>query len=266
MIANVRQIQETSMKPISTFSLAVALFACAVSATEALASPLDWIGGEHVQGSGTIKKQTRELAHFTGIAVSLPASTELHIGNTESVTIETDDNLLPLIETSIENGVLKLRPVKRNARLQAHTMKIVVVAKNIERLSLGGSGSIDADALRGNKLQFDLGGSGSIRLKGMESESAAVTVGGSGNFKSGAGKTGTLSVSIGGSGDVDVGQVQSGDASVSVAGSGTAVVWASNNLSVTIAGSGDVNYYGDPKLSRSVVGSGSTKRLGGAPR
>ncbi|UUZ55120.1 hypothetical protein LP419_04450 [Massilia sp. H-1] len=30
--------------------------------------------------------------------------------------------------------------------------------------------------------------------------------------------------------------------------------------------SGDVNYYGDPKISRSVVGSGGTRRLGGAPR
>ena len=46
-------------------------------------------------------------------------SVELRIGNSEGITIETDDNLLPLIETVIENGTLKIRPVKRNMNLQA---------------------------------------------------------------------------------------------------------------------------------------------------
>ncbi len=246
--------------------LAAAVAACAVPASQALASPLDWLMGDQVQGNGNVKKQARELAHFTGVSLSLPATMELRIGNTESITIETDDNLQPLIETVIENGMLKIRPIKRNTNLKARTMKIVVFAKDVDRLSLGGSGSIEADALHGSKLHFDLGGSGSIRLKGMEGESVSIAVGGSGKLSSGAGKAGSLSISIGGSGDVDVGQVQVGEASVSVGGSGTAVVWANSRLSVSIAGSGDVNYYGDPKVSHSVVGSGTTKRLGGAPR
>ena len=246
--------------------LAAAVAACAIPASQALASPLDWLTGDQVQGSGNVKKQARELAHFTGVSLSLPATMELRIGNTESIAIETDDNLLPLIETVIENGTLRIRPVKHNTNLKARTMKIVVFAKDIDRLALGGSGSIDADALHGGKLHFDLGGSGAIRLKGMDGEAVSIAVGGSGKFSSGAGKAASLSISIGGSGDVDVGQVQVGEASVSVGGSGTAVVWANSALSVSIAGSGDVNYYGDPKVSRSVVGSGSTKRLGGAPR
>lgn len=261
------------MHTSSTFTLglrhlmmAAALAACAVPASQALASPLDWIAGDQVQGNGNVKKQARELAHFTGVSLSLPATTEVRIGNTESISIETDDNLLPMIETVIENGVLKIRPTKRNANLRARSMKIVVYAKEIERVSLGGSGSIDADALRGTKLQFDLGGSGSIRVKGIEGDSVAINVGGSGKLKSGGGKAASLSVSIGGSGDVDMGSVQVNEASVSVGGSGTAIVWANNALSVSIAGSGDVNYYGDPKVSRSVVGSGGTKRLGSAPK
>ncbi|MES2317311.1 MAG: head GIN domain-containing protein [Pseudomonadota bacterium] len=260
------QTKNTFALAVRHIVLAASIVACVVAASSALASPLDWVAGDRVQGSGTIKKQARELAHFTGVSLSLPATMELRIGNSENITIETDDNLLPLIETAIENGVLKIRPLKRNANLQARSMKIVVNAKSVERLSLGGSGSIDSDALRGGKLQFDLGGSGSIRLKGMEGDSVAISVGGSGNLKSGAGKAGSVSVSIGGSGDVDVGQVQVKDASVSVAGSGTAVVWASGALSATIAGSGDVNYYGDPKVSHTVIGSGGTRRLGGAPR
>jgi hypothetical protein len=243
--------------------LAVSAIALALPAAQVAAYNYSW-NSEKVQGNGNVKKQARELAHFTGVSLSLPAQMDLRIGNTESITIETDDNLLPLIETVIEDGTLKIRPNKRNMNLNSKTMKIVVQAKDVSRLSLGGSGSIDADALKGGKVQFDLGGSGSIYVKGVESDSMSVSVGGSGNLRTGGGWTKQLSVSIGGSGDVDLGQVKAKEASVSVAGSGEATVAASDALSVTIAGSGDVNYYGDPKVSKSVVGSGGVKRIGGA--
>ena len=64
--------------------------------------------------------------------------------------------LLPLIDTVIENGVLKIRPVKRNTNLSTRTLKIIVNARSIERLSVGGSGSITSDPLRGNKLTFNI--------------------------------------------------------------------------------------------------------------
>ena len=246
-------------------SLAVSALAFALPASQATASPLDWFAGEKIQGSGNIKKQTRELAHFSGVSMSLPASVELRIGNVEGITIETDDNLLPLIETVIENGTLKVRPAKRNMNLHTRNMKIVINAKEVERISLGGSGSIESDPLKGGAMKFDLGGSGTISVKSIEGESISVAVGGSGNFKTGGGAATKLSVSIGGSGDVDLGRVKAREASVSVAGSGEAVVWATNALSVTIAGSGDVNYYGDPKLSQSVVGSGGARRLAAKP-
>ena len=248
-------------------ALAVTVLACAIPPTQAVAAPFDWIGGgEQVKGSGTIKKQSRELGHFTGISLSVPGNLELKIGSGENITIETDDNILPMIETVVENGILKIRPTKRNANFSTRTMRLTVNAKDINRLSLGGSGAIESDALRADKIQLDLGGSGSINLKGIEAQAVSLSVGGSGNLKSAGGTTGSLSVSIGGSGDVDFGKVKARDASVSVAGSGEATVWASTDLSVTIAGSGDVNYYGDPKVSRSVVGSGDIKRVGTAPR
>ncbi|MES2150141.1 MAG: head GIN domain-containing protein [Pseudomonadota bacterium] len=243
--------------------LALSVLACAAPAMQAQAAS-SWMGGEHVQGNNAIQKQAREVGHFSGLSMGLPGNVELRIGSTEAVSIETDGNLLPLIETVVENGTLKIRATKKNLSLEPHVLKIIVQAKDMDRLALGGSGSIESDALRGAKLQFDLGGSGSINVKGIDGESVAVTVGGSGNLKAGSGSTKSLSVSIGGSGDVNLGQLKSVEASVSVAGSGQATIAVRDTLSVTIAGSGDVNYYGDPKVSKTVVGSGGAKRLGGA--
>lgn len=246
--------------------LALAALAGAGSAGMALAAPMDWGVGQRLQGSGSIQKQTRELAHFTGLGISLPASVELRIGTTESITIETDDNLLPLIETVIEDGTLKVRPTSKSLNLKPKSMKIVIQARQIERIALGGAGSVESDALRGKKMNFVIGGSGAITVKGLEAQSLKVTLGGSGNFTSGAGSADTVAVSISGSGAVDLGQLKSRDASVNLAGAGRATVWASEALNMRVAGSGDVNYYGDPKLSTSVAGSGTARRLGAAPR
>jgi hypothetical protein len=223
-----------------------------------------WPGSETVKGNGKAGSQTRQLASFTGLSLSLPAQVELRIGNIESATIETDENLLALVETVVEKGNLEIRP-KKGFNLEARAIKIVVQARQVERIALGGSGSVHADTLRSPKLRLDVGGPGSINVEAAESESIATALGGSGQVKIG-GTTRRLTVSIGGSGEVQAGQLKAEDVEVSIGGSGDAAVWATNALKVAVAGSGDVNYYGDPKVQTSVVGSGGAKRLGPAPR
>ena len=236
--------------------LLAATLACVAAPTPVMAWPF---GGEKVEGSGSVTRQARQVERFTGIAL------ELRMGNTEGITIETDDNLQRLIETEVDDGVLRIRPTKRNMNLRARTMKIVVNARQIERLSLGGSGTIDAEALRAQTLRVNLGGSGKIRVASIDAEKVSVSVGGSGDFRANGGKARDVSVSIGGSGNVDLGKVAADSASISVAGSGDVTVWARRELSMSIAGSGDVKYYGDPQLRSSVAGSGKSRRLGDAP-
>src|SRR5476649_455223 len=223
-------------------ALAACLLACALPANYALA--LGW-GGEHVEGNGHITKQSRELGHFNALATSVGGNIEVRIGDTESVTIETDDNLQALIETVIENGTLRIRPQKKDQQLDTRTLRIVVQSKGLERIAVGGSGSVDAAHLRGRKLDFDIGGSGSIEARDLQSDA--------------------VSISLGGTGKVQAGQLAVHDASVSIGGSGQATVNALQTLSVSVAGSGDVGYYGNPQVSKNVIGSGAVKHLPGAP-
>ena len=243
--------------------IAASLFAVAAPVAVVSASPLGWFAGERVQGNGNVTRQAREVANFTGLGLGLPGNVEVRIGNAESVTIESDDNILPLVETVVEDGTLKIRPVRRNLQLDTRNLKVIVTAKKLERISVGGSGSVDAEGLRGGKLTFDVGGSGSMNLRNIEGESVTVSLGGSGHLKA-SGSADRLKVSIGGSGKVSTGQLATREVAVSIGGSGQAVVWAKQALSVSVAGSGDVSYYGEPQVTKSVMGSGSVKRLAGA--
>jgi hypothetical protein len=236
-------------------------FATALAIPPAQARGWSW---EKVTGSGRIQVETRSPGHFNGVALDLPADLELRIGATESITLETDDNLLPMIETTIDNGTLHIRPSKSRLNFDTRRLKIVVQAKAIDKLALGGSGSINADPLRAARLMIDVKGSGSINVKGIDADALSVSLSGSGDLSVGGGAASTLSLSIAGSGDVDLGKLRSLNATVSIAGSGDTTLSARDTLSVSIAGSGDVNYYGDPRISKTVFGSGSANRIGGA--
>jgi Putative auto-transporter adhesin, head GIN domain len=241
-----------------------------ISAALLLAGPSqawDWgtgWGSKTVSGSGNIKSETRNVTGFTGIGLSLAADVDVRQGSSEGLTIETDDNILPLIETVVERGVLKIRPLEKNTNFRTKNMKIVVNAKTIESLAISGSGDIRADTLKSDKLKLSIGGAGNVRIKTLDVDSVNASIAGSGDVMLG-GRANALDSSIAGSGDIKAGKLEAKTAKLSIAGSGSATIWARETLKVSIAGSGDVKYYGDAQVSKSVAGSGSIVRIGAGP-
>ncbi|HEY8048043.1 MAG TPA: head GIN domain-containing protein [Ramlibacter sp.] len=219
---------------------------------------------ETVRGDGVMKSETRPVSGFTSIGLALGAKVEVKLGNTEGLTIQADENLLPLIETSVKHGALEIRPVRDHLSLSSNDIRIVVQAKAIDGLAIGGSGSITADALRAAKVKLDIGGSGSIDVKRLDADRVEVSIGGSGDVKL-AGTAKKFDASIAGSGDVVTPNLVADEAAVTVAGSGATKIAVRSRLDVTIVGAGAVGYYGDPQVSRTVLGSGAIKRLGALP-
>jgi len=243
---------------------AACALACAAAAPLVHAADWGWSRGEQVRGNGNIQRQARELGRFSGVSLSMAGKVEVRSGAREGVTIETDANLLPLIETVVENGTLKIR-AKDHMLPQTRTLKFVVTTRELERLSVSGSGDIDADVLRGKRMQIEIGGSGDIKVDKAEGDTLNVDVGGSGDLEVEGGGVRSLSAAIAGSGDIDLAHLRSDEAKVSIAGSGDTKVWVRNALHASIAGSGDVEYYGDPSVRKSVAGSGGVRRVGAAP-
>jgi hypothetical protein len=238
---------------------------CAAGGAPSAAYAWNWnLGfGKTVSGSGKIKSETRAVSGFSGIALSLDALVEIQQGSAEGVTVETDDNILPLIETVVENGTLAIRRASVNASISPSKLKIVVRAKTIDRLSIAGAGDIQAEALKAPALQASIGGAGDIWIKSLDAGALSVNIAGSGDF-SAAGHAASVHASITGSGDLKAAKLDAKDVEVSIAGSGHAILWARRTLKVNVAGSGVVKYLGDAEVKQSVVGSGSIERLGAA--
>ncbi len=229
-----------------------------------------------VQGSGKVATETRTLDAFDAVALSGAMDLVVRQGAQQSVQVQADDNLLPLLETLVEPGrngnTLKVRWKRESGSagmggwgnssnyIQTRSkVLITVVVPKLSAVSVAGSGDVRVETFSTPSLQLSLSGSGDARLEGLTTDELGVRVSGSGDV-TGKGSAAKVKISIAGSGDVRLSEMRADDVSVSIAGSGDAAVNAQKALSVSIAGSGDVSYTGDAQVKSSVAGSGSVRR------
>lgn len=235
------------MKHCTFLILAAALAAGSVSAAPRIA------------GSGNVITGSRPVADVQ--SVDLAGSGDLTIiqGDSESLSIEAEDNILPLLETTVEKGALRIGFKGDVAPTVPIKMKLGV--KTLNSVQLSGSGKIRTDKLTAaGTLEAGLKGSGLIDLKGVECEKWDLSVVGSGTVKA-AGRAKAQKVMVVGSGDYEGFGLETGTADVTVTGSGDCEINAKDKLSATISGSGDIDYTGAATVTKKVSGSGTVNQM-----
>ncbi len=213
-----------------------------------------------VKGSGKVISETRPLAGFDRVALAGSGHLAIIQDNQESLTIETDDNLLPLITSQVAGGLLRIGPEHGNLR-PSGTIQYQLHVKNLKELHLAGALNAEAQALKSERLLLAISGSGNINVPALEAAELNVQVSGAGDITI-AGKVPRQSIGISGSGNYRASQCDSDNVAISISGSGDATVWARASLNASVSGSGDIKYYGSPQLSSHVSGAGGVHSLG----
>jgi hypothetical protein len=236
-------------------ALVILAAVAAVAARPALA--------EQIQGSGAVKTETRSVSGFHAVAVDVPAEVTLRQGNAEGLSITTDDNIAPLVETVVEDGTLKIRWARRNLSIKVKHFDIVIDAKTIDALAIHGSASLHASSLKSGALTIAVDGSGDVKVDALEANSLQVAIHGAGQLTT-AGRADSLDVAISGSGNLRAAKLESRRARLALNGSAQATVWVKDDLTATIAGSGEITYFGKPRITQTVAGSGRIAAAAGA--
>ncbi len=214
----------------SIIVLIVATLACSTLSPVSLDS-------NRVIGSGKIVSETRNVGAFRGVNLAGSGDMEIKLGTTESVTIKADDNIVPLIETTILNGRLTIRTKPLTNITTSNGIRITVVAKSLDEITLAGSGSIKATGMTGPNLIVTLPGSGDITVTGT-AQQATITLLGSGNIYCDGLKASSVAATIMGSGNI--------------------TAYAEKSLDASILGSGTIRYSGSPdQVTKSIKGSGT---------
>ncbi|MEP6584547.1 MAG: head GIN domain-containing protein [Ginsengibacter sp.] len=219
---------------------------------------------ETIKGNGQAKKETRETGNFTSLASQGSMDVTIAYGNSNSIVVEADENLLPYIETSVENGKLTIKS-KKGVNLKTNSKMVVNVSMiKINSLQQSGSGNINGSGAFTSDEKTDIGvsGSGNLKLSFDSFKDLDLSVAGSGNVDLKSGNTNTLNAKISGSGNIDCSTVSSKDVDAKISGSGNIKVYASNSIDAKISGSGNVFYKGSAQnINSKVVGSGKVMKM-----
>lgn len=229
-----------------------------------------------IEGNGMVMTEERSAISVTAIANETSFYVEYIESDVVSVTVEAESNLLPHIETDINNGTLEIE-TKRGSGCLRYTVqpKITITAPSVSEIVNAGSGDILAGNLTGDEVKVVSSGSGNIMtgdiscssLNLMLSGSGEVTTGnadavrikaavsGSGDLET-AGFAGDVRYILSGSGRIDAGDLEAEDAEVTISGSGSVTATVTRSLNAVISGSGNIYLYGDPEVRLTRSGSG----------
>jgi hypothetical protein len=214
------------------------------------------------RGSGNLITESRNVSDFERVDLSGSGEVIIIQGEEESLTVETDDNVMPYVTTNVRKGTLYLSMNPGPNNYAAPTrLRFTLQVKNLTGLDVSGSGSIAVETLATDRLDSDISGSGSIEIDELTADQLNVDISGSGNLQV-AGNVAHATLNVGGSSRVRAEDLRGGVIEIQADGSSATTVWAIEALDVALGGSSSVRYYGDPALTSSTSGSSTIKSLG----
>jgi hypothetical protein len=207
-----------------------------------------------VIGNGQLASDTRSLAGFSGVRNETSATVTIVQASTFSVVVTADSNLLPILTTRVENGVLVI--ASGEDFFSHNPVTVDVSMPSLGELDSDGSGSVSASGFASGPLALESGGSGALTFQGtagtvsLTSNGAAqVTLQGSGN---------RLQATLGGSGELEASQFPLGSCDLTVNGSGGAFLTVNGDVTLTDNASGGIDATLDGGVACFTVnGSGS---------
>lgn len=217
-----------------------------------------------VLGSGRVTTQTRDVSNFDSVVLSGAGDLTITQGDSEALTLEAEDNLMPYLKTEVKGGTLVLSVDNGNGRTQVTPTKGIrynLSAKNVKSIELSGAGRVTSANLKGDQMSIGISGAGSIDIAHLEATSLSSKLSGAGNLKL-AGQVTGQTITLSGLGSYDAADLGSKSTQVVVSGAGGATVWANETLDVTINGAGGVKYYGSPQVQKKISGVGGITGLG----
>lgn len=222
-------------------------------------------GDKTVTPSDVYMTEERTVNSFSSINMSTLGRVLLSQGEGESLTIKGRDNLVPLIQTEVRNGVLHIS-MDEDVKLllgnnDADLLTFTIALKDLTSLTVSGLADVEMDSLSTTRLDITMSGAGQFKLDQLNSESVNITLSGLGNVNIG-GEVTRATIEISGAGSVNAADLKCQTANVNIPGLGGATVWVTEQLTGEISGSGNVSYYGNPQVTTKTSGLGQFKSLG----
>ena len=235
-----------------------------------------------VRGSGNVVEENRAVSGVTSVELATLGNLTIEVGDTESLRIEAEDNLMEYLETEVTSGNLRIK-TRNNVNLHnTRPVNFHLTMTSLEAIKISSSGDIQVPDLKAGRFSITISSSGNLEMGDLEADSLTVKISSSGDVTMGKLNTSALEVDISSNGNLDIagGQVktqnitisssgnysaqnlESDEATVRLSSSGSATVWVQDSLEASLSSSGDLRYRGNPTVNLNTNSSGEVIQIG----
>lgn len=230
-----------------------------ISSTVAMAAAgvLAFSGLFGVEGNGKIKEDLRKVPAFTGVEIGGAIKADVRVGPEQKVMVVTDENLLSLVQTKVEDGILKagfeksLRPSK--------DVRLIVVVPKLEQVGASGGSELTAQVVPSSKFSVRGSGGADIEVKGLKTDALLVALSG-GVDADLTGRAKAASFDLSGGVDVSAYSLAVEEANLDASGGVDVELNVSKRLVGDASGGVTVNLKGNPEVKVDTSGAARVKR------
>ncbi len=194
------------------------------------------VGGPHVVASGKLAHETRNVGAFQRIEVGGQATLDVRVGQPQSLALDADDNVLPLVNTEVRGDTLVIRLKGSFRDKSGHGIHVTISTPTLSALQVGGACTAQIAGVSGPTFDVEIRGAANVTADGS---------------------TEHATVGVSGSGDINLEKLTAKTADVDVAGAGNVTLHVTEALNAKVSGVGNVRYSGNPpKVEQKVHGIG----------
>jgi hypothetical protein len=211
---------------------------------------------DSIRGSGPVVQETRPVSGINAVEVGNQGNLFIEIGDSESLVIEAEENLIGYLTSDVQNGtlVLKTQPGVNIQNREPINYYLTVIA--LSGLATYSSGDIEAPAIEADRFRIDVSSSGDVSLDALFADQLKVDISSSGSVRISGGEVVSQEIDISSSGSYEAEDIDSQQAVVRISSSGNADIQVQDTLVANLSSSGNVNYVGDPHVTARESSSG----------
>jgi hypothetical protein len=209
-----------------------------------------------IKGDGNVVKEDRDVSGFASIEVSGAFNVLLYQGDTESLTVEADENLVPLIITRVRGNRLEIYTEEKIR--EATEMNIFLTFKQLEMIDLSGAVSLKGEEiLEFDELDIDGSGATEVWLK-MNAQELETDFSGASDVHL-VGSANKARFDVSGASEIRAYDFVIAHCEIEVSGAAEADIHVTGNLDVEVSGAATLRYKGSPQVRSDISGAGSLK-------
>jgi len=240
------------MKIIQTVSLilfiSVLLFSCSLFG---------------IQGSGNIVESQYTFTDFTSVNASHTCDVTIVKGDTFSIVVSVDDNIVPHLETYVSGNTLNI-DLESGYSYNNIDFKATVVMPQLSYINISGASEASVSGFENSgDFQATISGASKTNIDFISSQKILCDVSGASKLTiTSLSSSGDINIECSGASKCDLRNISADNGTVDISGASTAYVYVSGSLSGEVSGASELYYSGTPATSSiDISGASEMTRL-----